>query len=159
MILYHGSNVPVLKPYLQKMQRNLDFGKGFYTTSDLAQAESWARRKAALLKSGSPVVSCYEVDESRIAALKTLRFHTADRAWLDYVVSYRKGAAEPDGYELVIGPVANDQTTQTLTLYLDGFLDADAAIRRLLMQRLKDQYAFRTESRLALLRLIEVKGE
>lgn len=34
MILYHGSNVEVPKPRLLKVQRELDFGKGFYTTSD-----------------------------------------------------------------------------------------------------------------------------
>ncbi|MBQ7184417.1 MAG: DUF3990 domain-containing protein [Clostridia bacterium] len=45
MILYHGSNVAVKEPHLIKAQRNLDFGNGFYTTSDFQQAESWAKRK------------------------------------------------------------------------------------------------------------------
>ena len=58
----------------------------------------------------------------------------------------------------MIGPVANDQTTQTLTLYLDGYLNADSALERLLTQRLKDQYTFRTETGIALLRFIEVKS-
>ena len=31
MILYHGSNVEVREPKLLKVQRDLDFGKGFYT--------------------------------------------------------------------------------------------------------------------------------
>ena len=35
MILYHGSNVEVSEPKLLKVQRTLDFGKGFYTTTDL----------------------------------------------------------------------------------------------------------------------------
>ena len=35
MILYHGSNVEVKEPILLKVQRELDFGKGFYTTSDM----------------------------------------------------------------------------------------------------------------------------
>ena len=39
MVLYHGSNVEVRDPRLLKTQRDLDFGKGFYTTSDLEQAE------------------------------------------------------------------------------------------------------------------------
>lgn len=41
MILYHGSNVVVREPHLLKIQRELDFGKGFYTTSDLEQASKW----------------------------------------------------------------------------------------------------------------------
>lgn len=34
MILYHGSNIAVEKPNLSKARRNLDFGRGFYVTSD-----------------------------------------------------------------------------------------------------------------------------
>ncbi|MBO4321156.1 MAG: DUF3990 domain-containing protein [Treponema sp.] len=44
MILYHGSNVTVEAPRLLKVQRSLDFGKGFYTTSDFVQAKKWALR-------------------------------------------------------------------------------------------------------------------
>ena len=158
MILYHGSNVAVKEPRILEGHRNLDFGKGFYTTSDLDQAASWARRKTLLRGNGTPVVTCYDVDDDSLSRLKTLCFTRADRAWLDYIVGYRKGFAVPDEYELVIGPVANDQTTQTLTLYLDGYINADAALERLLPQRLKDQYTFRTEGGIALLRLREVRN-
>ena len=158
MRLFHGSNVIVEEPRLLEVQRNLDFGRGFYTTSDFSQATSWARRKALLRGEGTPIVTCYEVDECKLSQLKTLRFMKADRAWLDYIASYRKGIAVPDDYELVVGPVANDQTTQTLTLYLDGYLDADRALEMLLPQRLKDQFAFRTAAGIALLQLSEVRN-
>lgn len=157
MILYHGSNVAVEEPSLLKGRRNLDFGMGFYTTGDFDQAAAWARRKTMLRGFGAPTVTCYDMDESGLRQLKTLRFEKANKAWLDYIAGYRKGIAQPDDYELVIGPVANDQTTRTLTLYLDGYIDADEAIRQLLTQRLKDQYAFRTASGIAFLRLSEVK--
>ncbi|MEE3314206.1 MAG: DUF3990 domain-containing protein [Treponema sp.] len=39
MILYHGSNIIVESPKLLKAQRFLDFGRGFYTTSDFDQAK------------------------------------------------------------------------------------------------------------------------
>jgi len=32
MILYHGSNVPVINPDLALSRKSLDFGAGFYTT-------------------------------------------------------------------------------------------------------------------------------
>lgn len=137
MVLYHGSNVAVEAPRLLAQQRNLDFGKGFYATSDFHQAATWARRKAMLRGSGTALVSCFDVDDEALSKLKTLRFSTADQAWLDYVARQRKGDVPPDDYALIIGPVANDQTTQTLTLYLDGYLDAEEALRRLLTQRLK----------------------
>ena len=38
MPLYHGSNVKVKSSQLLKNQRELDFGNGFYTTSDFDQA-------------------------------------------------------------------------------------------------------------------------
>lgn len=50
MPLYHGSNVKVKSPQLLKNQRELDFGNGFYTTSDFDQASRWAKRTAQRLK-------------------------------------------------------------------------------------------------------------
>ena len=51
MILYHGSHVEVRNPQLLQNQRELDFGKGFYTTTDFEQAKAWARRTAKIRKS------------------------------------------------------------------------------------------------------------
>ena len=34
MILFHGSNVEVKQPALRYSRRSLDFGAGFYTTTD-----------------------------------------------------------------------------------------------------------------------------
>lgn len=38
MILYHGSNVQVSMPKILVTNRMLDFGAGFYTTSNRQQA-------------------------------------------------------------------------------------------------------------------------
>ena len=103
-------------------------------------------------------ISCYEVNETNLTNLKTLRFETADKAWLDFITINRKGTAPADDWDLTIGPVANDQTFPTILLYLDGYIDAENAITRLLTQRLKDQYTFKTESAIALLRCTKVKG-
>ena len=40
MILYHGSNMIVEKPKLIEQNRFLDFGYGFYTTTNVGQAET-----------------------------------------------------------------------------------------------------------------------
>ena len=42
MILYHGSNVAVESPALIKQNRYLDFGFGFYTTTNMEQAKDFA---------------------------------------------------------------------------------------------------------------------
>lgn len=46
MILYHGSNVIVEHPKLVKQNRFLDFGFGFYTTTNREQAENFALKVA-----------------------------------------------------------------------------------------------------------------
>ncbi len=44
MTVYHSSNVEIEKPDILHSRLKLDFGKGFYTTSLLFQAEKWAER-------------------------------------------------------------------------------------------------------------------
>ena len=44
MILYHGSNMTVEKPRLIKQNRYLDFGFGFYTTTNRDQAVNFAQK-------------------------------------------------------------------------------------------------------------------
>lgn len=122
MTLYHGSNVEVREPKLLKMQRELDFGKGFYTASDLKQATNWAHRTAKRRGTGNPIVSVYEIEDRDLNTLKVLQFKNANADWLRYVAANRKGTAD-DIYDVVTGPVANDQTMPVITLFLDGFLD------------------------------------
>ncbi len=156
MILYHGSNVEVKQPQLLKLQRELDFGKGFYTTSDLKQAESWAKRTTKRRASGSAIVSVYQIDDAAFSMLSVLKFDLADQKWLEFVTDNRRGIPSSENWDIVIGPVANDQTMPTLMLYLDGFYSEEETIKRLLTQNLKDQYVFKTDSALSMLRFMEV---
>lgn len=41
MEIYHGSYITVSEPLSQVGRRNLDFGKGFYTTRLKDQARKW----------------------------------------------------------------------------------------------------------------------
>ena len=45
MKLYHGSIVAVHEPKILTPARTLDFGKGFYTTTDFEQAKKWVQNK------------------------------------------------------------------------------------------------------------------
>lgn len=157
MLLYHGSNVAVREPQLLKVQRELDFGKGFYTTSDFEQAAKWAQRTTTMRSEGTSCISCFEVNEAEMHRLKVLRFEKADRRWLDFVASNRRGDVLLNDWAIIIGPVANDQTFPTILLYLRGLLDVEETIKRLLTQKLKDQYTFKTAEALSLLRFVEVR--
>ena len=42
MKIFHGGVEIIKKPLILENQRLLDFGKGFYTTTNKIQAEKWA---------------------------------------------------------------------------------------------------------------------
>lgn len=156
MILYHGSNVEVKEPILLKVQRELDFGKGFYTTSDMEQAARWAWRTAKRRGESNAFVTVYEVNEDELKNIRLLSFDSPNVEWLNLVVKNRKGEYIAENWDIISGPVADDQTAQVIDLYLEGAYDEEEAIRRFLTQRLKDQYAFKTDEALKLLIFKEV---
>ena len=156
MILYHGSNVEVKQPILLKVQRELDFGKGFYTTSDMEQAARWAWRTAKRRGESNAFVTVYEVNEDELKNIRLLSFDSPNVEWLNFVVKNRKGEYIAGNWDIISGPVADDQTAQVIDLYLEGAYDEEEAIRRFLTQRLKDQYAFKTNEALKLLIFKEV---
>lgn len=155
MILYHGSNVPVENPKIIPNSRALDFGCGFYLTSDYEQAAKWAKLTVLRREFGSPTVSVYEFNDDS-SDLSVLKFDLADVNWLKYVVLNRSEKSNKDNYDIVSGPVANDNTMPVITLYLSGAYDETEALKRLLTQKLKDQYVFKTEKALSNLTLKEV---
>ena len=63
MILYHASNVEVKKPMLVESNRMLDFGPGFYTTTNREQAMRFAKSVVAR-RGGVPMLNVYEFEES-----------------------------------------------------------------------------------------------
>lgn len=156
MILYHGSSIEVKKPILLKNQRELDFGKGFYTTSDMEQAARWAWRTAKRRGESNAFVTVYEVNEDELKNIRLLSFDSPNVEWLNLVVKNRKGEYIAENWDIISGPVADDQTAQVIDLYLEGAYDEEEAIRRFLTQRLKDQYAFKTKEALKLLIFKEV---
>ena len=156
MILYHGSNVEVKEPILLKVQRELDFGKGFYTTSDMEQAARWAERTAKRRGESNAFVTVYEVKDDELKNIRLLSFDSPNVEWLNFVVKNRKGEYIAGDWDIISGPVADDQTAQVIDLYLEGAYDEEEAIRRFLTQRLKDQYAFKTDEALKLLIFKEV---
>ena len=155
MRLYHGSNVEVSKPRLMPRVRALDFGRAFYLTSDFEQASRWARTAVLRRGDGNAVVSIYEFDETAASALRTLRFEEPNAAWLKYVTRNRTGLADDTDYDIVAGPVANDNTMPVLNLYFKGAYSEEEALRRLLPQRLKDQFALKSDAALAFLSFLE----
>jgi hypothetical protein len=146
MLLYHGSNILVKEPKLIAQTRGLDFGAGFYVTSDLEQAIQFSRSVARRRKSGSPTVTVYEFDEEGTnGKIDVLRFSKADVVWLEFVKENRLMTYVGKRYDLIIGPVANDDVLPSILAYVTGQFNAEAAMVALKTKRLHDQYCFTSE--------------
>ena len=155
MKVYHGSTVVVKQPGILSSYRTLDFGMGFYATSYEAQAIRWAMRVAARRGSDSQIVTEYEYD-SEVAEkrLEIIRFDEADGEWFDFVCLNRSGDMQTQPYDIVYGPVADDDVYGTILLYEQGFLDKETAIKRFKVRELYNQILFHTEESLKYLRYI-----
>lgn len=137
MILYHGSNVTVEKPVLVKQNRFLDFGFGFYTTTNKEQAKDFAVKVTDKRKNGTATLNIYEVDETKaFAECKVLSFDEPDEAWLDFVAQNRQGMYSGEKYDLIYGPVANDDVYRTITLYMTGILSKEQTLEALKIRKL-----------------------
>ena len=160
MILYHGSNMVVEQPKLIPQARSLDFGSGFYTTVNKEQAVSFADKVYRRRKEGVPTVSIYEFDEPRaFADCKLLRFDSPDEAWLDFVSAHRNKAYSGDSYELIYGPVANDDIFLAFTLYAGGELTKEETINRLKVKKLFNQLVLSSEKALSYLKFTGTLSE
>lgn len=153
MLLYHGSNQLVENPIIINSKRTLDFGTGFYLTTSLDQAKKWAFIVTKRRNYGKVTVSVFETNN--LDELNILKFNGADTNWLKYVANNRKNIYQNNKYDLVIGPVANDNTMPVISLYLENILNEEETVKRLLTQKLKDQYVFKTKKALENLKFKE----
>ena len=144
MIVYHGSTVVVEKPDVAHSYRPLDFGKGFYVTSVLEQAERWARRKAALLGSEKAFVSIYEMQDNT-EGLRVKTFDPDLLEWIDFVCDCRDGDDEYQKYDLIIGKVANDRVFRVVDMYHMGIWEKERALKEIRVYPSYDQIAFVTQ--------------
>ena len=160
MIIYHGSNLVVEKPILVAQNRYLDFGYGFYTTTNKVQAISFADKVYRRKNKGTRQVSIYEIDEEKLfAECSVLRFDSPDEAWLDFVSENRNGSYQGKEYDVVYGPVANDDVYTTFTLYQSGALSKEQTLEALKIKKLYDQMVFASEKALLLLKFIGIIPE
>jgi len=123
MRVFHGSYTAVTDIDLAKGRSNLDFGRGFYVTSIRSQAEYWAERTGRFHKTNG-IVSEFEFYERAFTdtAYKTLRFAAYNEEWLDFVILNRDPVTEEQrhDYDIVEGPVANDDVNDRIDDYLAG---------------------------------------
>lgn len=143
MIVYHSSNQEIIKPDIVHSRRNVDFGRAFYTTPLLEQAEKWCKKFKD--KNRLAVVSTYTFDESALKECKVQNFKSYSVEWLDFILNCRTEKNTGD-YDIVMGGVANDKVFNTVELFFDGLIDKKEAIKRLRYEKPNAQIAFRTQA-------------
>lgn len=160
MLLYHGSNVEVKYPDLSKSTEFLDFGIGFYLTTNKEQAIMFSRKvvlraKKRKLLTGTATVSVYEFDlEQARKRLSVLEFEMPNGEWLDYVFRNRQEVDKENTFDIVIGPIANDDVYDVIDKYEDGLYSREEAIKRLKVKKLFNQYTLKTERAINLLQFV-----
>lgn len=115
--LYHGTNTIVRVPEVRVSGYNKDFGFGFYCTRLERQAQRWALSKAK-----SHIVCVYKYIPNDSLNVKIFPEMTDE--WLDFVASCRHGESHP--YDIVEGPMADDEIWDYVEDFLSGRIDREA---------------------------------
>ena len=165
MILYHGSNIKIDEIDLNKCRKYKDFGQGFYCTSIRKQAEFMAERTVRRQQIGEPCVNEFELDENiyNDENIKIKRFDKPSKEWAEFVLNNRdrnfkdfnsEKCNTDNKYDLVIGPVADDDIIVLFRTFVRGIIDIDTLIADLTYKELTDQYSFHTKKALKYLRRV-----
>lgn len=153
MILYHDSNLVVSEPKLVVQNRFLDFGYGFYTTTNKIQAMGFADKVTKRRREGAPTVSIYEIDEVKaFEECSVLQFEVPNEEWLNFVSENRAGHYGGELYDFIYGPVANDDVYTTFTLYTAGVLTKEQTLEALKIKKLYNQLVLTSAKALSYLK-------
>lgn len=167
MLLYHGSYTAIPKIDLSRCFSGLDFGRGFYLTSSYEQAYNYVQLSVKKAIRIGSVPKDFDLNNGQVSVYKfhynpnllAYCFQGASIEWLHFVAANRKKDLFPqlikkyNTIDIIGGKIADDQTARTLQMYINGDIfgipgtaEADkATINKLLPNRLKDQFCFRTQ--------------
>lgn len=156
MKVYHGSLKHVKSPIVERGRTSTDFGKGFYTTTNIEQAKRWALNKQRTAgEDAKAIVNTYEINDNLLenTNYKIKKFTSPDKEWLSFVVNCRKSVLHE--YDIVFGAVANDRIYATITLYESEVLTAEETVARLKVNDFFNQISFHSDEAIKELKFID----
>ena len=160
MRVFHGSYMVISEIDLTKGRSNLDFGKGFYVTNIRSQAEYWATRAGRFHKTNG-IVSEFEFYERAFTdkMYKVLRFADYNEEWLDFIILNRDPITEEQrhDYDIVEGPVANDDVNNRIDDYLAGIVSKADFLKELIHHKPTHQICLCTSRSLQMIEPIDKK--
>ena len=164
MILYHGSNMIISAIDLNLCRPYKDFGQGFYCTDIKEQAELMATRVARIY-GGTPCVNEFDFNEHiyKDKELNIQLFDGPTEGWANFVLNNRDrkfsdtkslDCNKDSKYDLVVGPVANDDLALLFRTFTRGLIDINILVKEMKYKKLSNQYSFHTEDSLKYLAVI-----
>lgn len=167
MLLYHGSNTDIKVIDLAMCRPYKDFGRGFYLTVMKTQAEKMAKRVARIY-GGLPVLNVFEIEDSFMdlsdLCIKDFGIETSEE-WARFVMNNRNRKyddfSNPEcnfdsKYDVVIGPIANDDMAVLFRQYENGVITFENMVNGMIYKKTTNQYSFHTEKAVSLLKKVGV---
>lgn len=133
--LYHGSNIAIEEIDLQKTRPYKDFGRGFYLTSMKEQAQKMAQRVSRIFEEPSKEWALFVINNRN----------------RDYQDIYSMECNHDNKYDLVIGPVADDDLALLFRQFSGGLISVEVLVEAMKFKKLTNRYSFHTERALELL--------
>lgn len=157
MILYHGSNIEISQIDIDKGRKGKDFGKGFYLSADIEQAQKMASLTTFRQGKGNPIVSEFVFDEFVLngnSDIKIKQFDGYTIEWAEFILLNRNNNTnnQAHNYDIVIGPIADDTVGLQLRRFIQGYIDISQLVNELSYIRPTIQYFFGTPGAINLLK-------
>jgi len=125
-----------------------------------------AKRTTRINKTGNPCVTIFSFDETILTSntLKIKHFQNPDKEWARFVINNRNrqfkeiknNECNTDAkYDIVTGPVANDDIVALMDIFLAGLISDDVLAKELTFRNLSNQISFHTKNAINYLQKIE----
>ena len=118
----------------------------------MEDSKEWGYRLSLREKKKKYFVYEYLFEENSVLNVK--RFDALSEEWLEFIKENRSKGGLQHNYDVVIGPVADDNTMETVQLYIANILTSSEAVERLRYNKVNNQVSFHTEKALQYLQLM-----
>lgn len=161
LTVFHGTTTEYLLTFtgidLTKSRNNLDFGKGFYTTSNYNQASRFAQGRCRAYmdevglgtKEGfvRPLIMEYTVDIKSLLNLNPYLFRYPDTKWAEFVYNNRIGQQKvisdfhnwDNQYHCTYGHLADAVISTLIYNARNGIIEYDEFIKQILPLRPEEE--------------------
>jgi hypothetical protein len=132
-------------------------GPGFCTVPDSGKAAMFVRRSRFSGMGDKAVVSFYETVplESMRRELSVLEFEGPGEEWITYIDHKRSDPRSTASHDVVYGPVAVGETSETISFYKTGFFTLAKALESFAKEKFYFQMVFGTGKALSFLKFVE----